>query len=1042
MKLKYNEYQDSQLPALHFLQKLGWQYLSPEQTVKARGGILSNVVLETVLAERLAAINSFEYKGKRHQFSESNIQQAISALKNVTDEGLVKTNEKIYDLITLGKSFSENMDGDKKSFTLKYIDWVNLDNNHYHITEEFVVEGLKDTRRPDLVLFVNGIPFGVIENKRRDKNEALDEAISQIIRNQRKTEGIPRLFHYAQLLLAVHPNEVKYGATATKAKFWSVWKEGVEKPVQNIIKQSLNGMPAENRLPTKQDKGLFSLCEPKRLMDLVYKYTVFDGPDKKICRYQQYFAVQDTIKQVTQLNKDHNRQGGVIWHTTGSGKSLTMVMLSKVLALQPSIQSPRVIVVTDRISLDKQIYKTFKNCGKQVKKAKSGADLVALLQDKGNEVITTILDKFETATKKGTFKDESHDIFVLVDESHRSQYGSANVNMRKILPKACYIGFTGTPLLKSEKNTAKKFGGFIHKYTIDQAVKDGAVLPLLYEGRAAKLSINKIKLDKGFKRIAAPLNEDAQKDLKKKFATISKIYESDHIIEEIAFDISEHFCKNWQGTGFKAQLAVPKIDTAIKYQQYFENQTDPNLKINTAVIFTPPDSRKDNEDVWEESTNASRKYWDALMLKHNNQEAYEKWVIDEFKEPTNTVEIIIVVSKLLTGFDAPRNTVLYLAKPLHSHNLLQAIARVNRLFEGKGHGHIVDYVGILGKLDDALTDYAALEDFDADDLTNAVIDMREEVRKVPLRHADVLDIFKGVYNKNDIEALERHVAAKDVRDQFYSTLSAYTKVLHTAISADVFYEEFTDNEVQFYRSELKRFQSLRKSVQVRYAEVVSYKEYEPRIRKLLDTYVDADEITVIAQNVNVFDKGQVAEALAQYGKTPASKADFIASNMKKVINENMDKDEAFYKKFSDLIEATIKAFNEDRLSEQEYLESILKVRDNLENGYQDGIPESILHKPTARAFYGAVADVIEKNHGKDNVTKIAEQLGLVGLKVSEIVEGLIIRDWKKNLDVQRQMENDIEDYLMENRKLLGIELTFDEIDDILVKALKVAKHNY
>jgi len=533
-------------------------------------------------------------------------------------------------------------------------------------------------------------------------------------------------------------------------------------------------------------------------MDLVYKYTVFDGPDKKICRYQQYFAVQDTIKKVTQLNADNNRKGGVIWHTTGNGKSLTMVMLSKVLALEPSINSSRIIVVTDRISLDKQIYKTFLSCGKQVKKAKNGADLVALLKDKGNEIITTILDKFETAAKKGTFKDESSNIFVLVDESHRSQYGSANVNMHKILPNACYIGFTGTPLLKSEKSTAKKFGGFIHKYTIDQAVKDGAVLPLLYEGRSAKLSINKKQIDKGFDRLVAPLSEDAQKDLKRKFASISKIYESDNIVNEIAFDISEHFCKSWKNTGFKAQLAVPKIDTAIKYQKYFENQTNPKLKINTAVVFTPPDSRKDNEDVWKESTSESKKYWDALMKKYRNQDEYEKWVIDNFKEPTNTVELIIVVSKLLTGFDAPRNTVLYLAKSLHSHNLLQAIARVNRLFKGKSQGHIIDYVGILGKLDEALTDYADLEDFDAEDLTNAVVDMREEIRKVPLRHADVLDIFKGVYNKSDIEALERHLSAKDVRDRFYSALSAYAKVLHTALSSDVFYDEFSERDIQFY----------------------------------------------------------------------------------------------------------------------------------------------------------------------------------------------------------------------------------------------------
>ncbi|XOV66344.1 MAG: type I restriction endonuclease subunit R [Fluviicola sp.] len=1032
MNLKYSEYNDSQKPALEFLQEIGWKYISPDETIRERGDILSNVLLEDILRSQLQKLNTFEYRGKKHKFSESNITAAINALKNMPDEGLVVTNEKVYDLLTLGKSFTESVDGDRKAFTLRYIDWQNPKNNVYHVTEEFVVDGGREKRRPDIVLFVNGIPFVVIENKRRDKNDSIDEAISQSVRNQKQGEGIPRLFHYAQLLLAVHPNQVKYGATGTPAKFWSVWKENVEKDVAKLI----------NRLPTAQDRAFYSLCRPERIIDIVYKYIVFDGPDKKICRYQQYFAVQDTIKQVTNVDTDGKRQGGVIWHTTGSGKSLTMVMLSKALALEASIKHPRVLVVTDRVSLDKQIFKTFIKCGKDAKKAASGSHLIELLQDKGNEIITTIIDKFQTATKQGGFQDESSEVFVLVDESHRSQYGSANANMRKILPNATYIGFTGTPLLKSEKSTAKKFGGFIHKYTIDQAVKDGAVLPLLYEGRSAKLSINRTQIDKGFERMANNLNEDAQKDLKRKFASISKIYESEHVIEEIAYDISRHFCENWQGTGFKAQLAVPKIDAAIRYQKYFENQVDPKLRINTAVVFTPPDSRQSNEDVWEESSNEAKVYWDKLMRKHRGQDKYETHVIDTFQEEGKEIEMIIVVSKLLTGFDAPRNTVLYLAKPLHSHNLLQAIARVNRLFQGKEHGHIIDYVGILGKLDEALTNYSALEDFDAEDLTNAVKDMREVVRQVPLRHSEVWDIFKAVRDKEDIEALERHLSPKDIRDQFYHHVSKYARTLQEAKSADEFYKEFSEEQIEFYKLELKRFQSLRQSIQTRYAEVISYKEYEPRVRKLLDAYVDAEEVNVVTNEVNIFNRGEVNEALASYGKTPASKADYIANNMKKVINENMEKDEAFYKKFSEMIEETIKAFQEGRITEREYLERILKTRDDLESGYQEGVPESVRNNPKARAFFGAVTEVVTEVHGKRVSSRTNDLLAKAGSDIAEIVEGMTIRDWKKNLDIQRQMENKIEDYLIEQKNQLGIDLSWTDMDQILGKCLKVAKHNY
>ena len=1040
--INYSEHNDSQKPAINLLNKLGWSYITPDETIKQRCGILSNVILEDILAERLNAINSFEYKDREYPFSNSNIQSAINVLKNIPEESLVKTNENIHDLLTLGKSFNETIQGDRKAYTMKYIDWENPENNAYHITDEFVIEGIKEKRRPDIVLFINGIPFIVIENKRRDKNASLTEAISQHIRNQKREEGIPKLYYYAKLLLAVQPNEVKYGAVGTPEKFWAVWKEDNEKEVQKIINSTKNGIKKEDREATLQDKSLLSLCSIERILEFVYKYLVYDGPNIKVPRYQQYFAVQNTIDRVKEIDTNNKRKGGVIWHTTGSGKSLTMVMISKALVLDKEIPSPRIIVVTDRIDLDNQIYKTFRNCGKSVEKAKSGSDLIELLQDKGNEIITTIIDKFQTATKNTSFIDNSENIFVLVDESHRSQYGTAHINMKRVLPNACYIGFTGTPLMKNEKSTARKFGGFIHKYTIDQAVKDGAVLPLLYEGRSAQLSVNKQQIDKGFQRLSSNLNEEAQKDLKKKFASISRIYESEQVVNEIAYDISKHYTQNWQGGVFKAQLAVPRIETAIRYQKYFEEQTDPELKINTAVVFTPPDSRQDYEDVWKETTNEAKKYWASLMEKYNGQDEYERYIINKFQDEGTEVELIIVVSKLLTGFDAPRNTILYLAKPLHSHNLLQAIARVNRLFSGKEHGHIIDYVGILGKLDEALTSYAAFEDFDEEDLTNTIVDVSDEIRKVPVHHANVWDCFKEVYNKKDIEALERHLAQKDLRDDFYEALSQFARTLQTALASNEFYIEFSEEQIEFYKQELKMFVKLRVSLQNRYAEVVSYKEYEPRVKKLLDTYVQADDVIVITKELNIFDKQMVNEAIEEYGKTPASKADFIAHKMKKVITENMEKDEAFYKKFSQLLEDAIKSFQENRISEAEYLKAILNIRDQFEKGYLEDIPQTLLNKPEARAFFGVLSEVFENSFGKEIAIQQKDVLANIGIDISKIIEKLIIRDWKKNIDVIKEMENEVEDYLMAHRKSLGVDITFDDLDIILDKCLKVAKNNF
>jgi len=1038
----YNEFLDSQLPAMKLLRKLGFNLLNEEQILKEKEGILSNVILDNILFKQLSKINKFEFKGESFRFSASNIRAAVNALKNVPDEGLIKTNEKIYDLLTLGKSYTENVYGDQKSFTIKYIDWQNLEKNVFHIAEEFVVEGPKATRRPDIVLFVNGIPFGVIENKRRDKSFSVEEGISQHIRNQYKNEGIPRLFHYAQLLLSVEPNEVKYAVTRTGAKFWSVWKESNENEVEKIIKKEVDGIESENRLPTVQDCALFALCRPERLMELVYKFIVFDGPIKKIARYQQYFAVQDTIKRVRQYERDGKRRGGVIWHTQGSGKSLTMVMLSKALALDKVIPNPRVVVVTDRIDLDKQIYKTFNNCGKNVQKARSGRHLISLIEDKGNEIVTTIIDKFDLAYRQKVKASDSTNMFVLVDESHRGQFGEAHAKMKIMLPNACYVGFTGTPLIKPERSTAKKFGGFIHTYTIDQAVADKAVVPLLYEGRSAKLDINRVQIDKGFNRLAEPLTEYATKDLKKKFSAISQIYQSEQVVEEIAYDISQHFTRNWQGTGFKAQLAVPRIETAIQYQKYFENQTNPKLKINTAVIFTPPDPRKGYKDVDEGGTSEeAKRYWDIIEKKYHSQSEYEDYIISKFKDDGNEIELIIVVAKLLVGFDAPRNTVLYLAKPLKEHGLLQAIARVNRVFEGKEFGYIIDYVGILGKLDEALTEYSVLEGYEEDDLKLTVTDVRDEIKKVPVRHEEVWKVFDNV-DRNDIEALERHIADKDVRDTFYERLSVYARTLQTALATDEFYEMFNDYKIEFYKKELKFFQSLRASVQQRYSEVISYKEYESRVRKLMDTHIQAEGVNKVTKTVNVFDKELRHEELISSGKTPASVADQIAHAMKKTITENMEKDEAFFRKFSELIEETIRLFNEGRLEEKEYLENITGIQKDFASGHQEGIPESMKDDPKARAFYGAVKAIIEEKLGQEADGNHNERLAQAGKDISEIIKGLVIRDWKKNMDVQKGMENAIEDYLYEHRKDFGGELSFSDIDKILPKCMKVAINNY
>ncbi|MEN9973938.1 MAG: hypothetical protein RIS20_2285 [Bacteroidota bacterium] len=1038
----YTETQDSQQPALVLLQKLGWKYISPDQTDVKRNGLRSNVILEGILEEQLHKINKFDYKGSTHKFSPGSVHDAIHTIKNVPDEGLVKTSEKIFDLLVLGKSFEENVHGDRKSFTLKFIDWNILENNVFHITDEFTVDGLNSPRRPDLVLFINGIPFCAIENKRRDKNASIEESISQFIRNQKKDEGIPKLFQFTQLLLAVQPNEVKYATTNTPAKFWSYWKENtdVEATVKSILKKSVDQLPGEDRLPTEQDKMLYCLCRPERVIELANHFLLFDGGVKKVARYQQYFAVKSAVNRVQNKDEEGKRKGGVIWHTQGSGKSLTMVMLAKAIILNPNIPNPRIIVVTDRVELDKQIFRTFRQCGKEPVQAKSGNHLIDIVQESSVEIVTTLIDKFESALRRKDFKNRSENIFVMVDESHRSQYGKNHALMKKVLPMACYIGFTGTPLMKAEKNTANKFGGYIDKYTIDQAVEDGAVLPLLYEGRSAKLSVNQEQIDRGFDRLSEPLTEYQAKDLKQKFSSITEIYKSQQVIEEIAFDISEHYCKNWKGTGFKAILAVPLKDTALKYQKYFENQTNPRLKIDTAVIISSSDTRVDHDEVEEEVTNEVQQYFKKINSRYASVEEFEVAMTDKFKDSDDEIEILIVVGKLLTGFDAPRCNTLYIAKPLAEHNLLQAIARANRLYNGKDYGYIVDYVGILGQLDHALTQYSALEEFDESDIAGAIMRVDEEIKKIPQYHSDLWDVFKDVVNKRDVEEMERFLAPQDIRDAFREKLIAFAKALQAGMASDVFYQMYNEYRQSTFLADLKFFQSLRISVQIRYSEKIDYKEYEGRVRKLLDVQIGVDGIEQTTEPVNIFNEELFKQEVERMTGTTASKADSIAYRMKRVISEKMEEDPVFYKKFGQLIDEAIKAFIERRISEAEYLKQMLQARKDLVEGSFNGIPEQLQGNPEARAFYGIVKDVLSESYPESNLTNVNEQLAQAGIDLSNIIQRLVIRDWTRNEDIQKQMKNDVEDYLLDHRKEFGVELSFTQLDIILDKVMGVARN--
>lgn len=1061
-----SEKYQSQVPAIQTLVALGFKPLSQAQADKLRDKP-RNVVLDEILVDQLLKLNSFTYRGKKYKFDLEDAHEALRRLKPTPDKlkGLRGTNQDIYDQLVLGTTITKSIEGDSKSYSFRYIDWENPESNEFHVTAEMSVErtGNTQTRRCDIVCFVNGIPFVVIENKR--PTESLKKADSQLIGYQ--SEGnIPQLFHYAHLLISMKRQEARYATVGTPRKFWLTWRDEedrdedilpvINKPLTDEEKDTVFSgdfadarnffealESAGDRAITEQDRLVYAMCRPERLLDLIRRFTVFDGGVRKVARHQQYFGILSAIERIKQREPDGRRKGGVIWHTQGSGKSLTMVMLGRALALDKDITNPRIIIVTDRDDLDKQIKGTFKSCDMEPVRAATGANLLELLRNK-KPLITTIINKFDTALKSSDFRDESTDVFVLIDESHRSQTGRSGgqgthaVKMRRILPMACYLGFTGTPLLKKERNTFETFGGPIHTYTIDDAVGDEAVVPLLYEGRMVEQQVSGDVVDTWFDKISEGLTDKQKADLKRKFSRMDALAKTGQAIRAKAFDISEHYRRFWQGTGFKAQLVAPSKAAAVR----FKETLDEIGHVTSEIIISPPDDKEGNEEVDQESKDLVRKFWDRMITSYKSEAEYNRQIIDNFKT-SGDPEILIVVSKLLTGFDAPRNTVLYVCKQLKEHNLLQAIARVNRLFEEDGQekqfGFIIDYEGLLGELDQALTTYSAFEGFDKDDLVGTLHDIREEIKRLPQLHGQLWDLFKEIKNKKDMEQYEQFLGDEAKRHDFYSRLRAYGRCLHISMSSEKLYDLFTEEQIEQFKKDWKAFTELKRSVQLRYQETVDIKEFEPKIQKLLDDHVTAKPAEVIIEAVNINDPEALNRVVEEEGTTAASKADRIASATKRTITEKMDEDPAFYKKFKDLLEETLREYREKRISEKDYLSNVVDLASRVaRKDHGRKVPDIIKNDEDSQAVFGVVEPVLK------SVGDIPEETAAeISKSIIEIIKKRHIVDVWTNELAQNKMRNAIDDYFFDEvRDNQGIEIPLEILDEIELQIMDIARARF
>ncbi|RDL42766.1 type I restriction endonuclease subunit R [Marinomonas piezotolerans] len=1042
--LKFQEEYSAKLPALTLLTSLGWSFLNPEQALAERGGKFDQVVLREVLKGELQK-RRFMFGGKSYPLSPKSIDNLIAEICSpALNEGLLTANEKLYNHLMYGISVTEFVDGKRATPTVALIDWADPQNNSFIFTEEFSVSrsgGAQDTRRPDIVCFVNGIPLVVIEAKRPDgkKGPTVDEGISQSLRNQRPDE-IPHLFAYSQLLLSINGSEGRYGTCNTPAKFWAAWREEELSDAEIYAVRNRKLSPEQisalfdyrkgkdldwyqiwsaNELSVSgQDQLLISLLRPDRLLEMVRYFTLFDQKAGKIvARYQQVFGIKKLIAKINTKNSSGGREGGVVWHTTGSGKSFTMVFLSKALILHDSLKQCRIFVVTDRVDLETQLSNTFASGGelsgkkgKQAAMASSGKRLAEQIGLGTERIIFSLIQKFNSATKYPNCRNTSEDIIVLIDEGHRSQGGENGIRMRQALPKASFVAFTGTPLLKDDE-TESKFGGIVHAYTMQRAVEDGTVTPLLYEERKPELNVNEKAIDAWFDRVTQCLSEQQKADLKRKFAKKGEIYAVDDRIELIALDVVSHFINNIPD-GLQGQLACDSKTSAIKYKKYLDQamlEWPEKDRFETAVVMSPPDSREGNQAVDSTAMPEVTKWWNDNVGKQDEQ-IYTDNIIRRFADEKDPLKMIIVVDKLLTGFDEPKNAVLYIDKQLKSHNLIQAIARVNRLHPKKQFGLLIDYRGILRELDTTIQDYQDLANrtqggYNVDDIAGLYNQMSTEYKRLPHLYKALWAIFDGVKNKSQIEQLKAPLIPKienqngelvDVnqerRDNFFEALTNFASCLKVALQSATFFEDtsFTDQDRKHYKETVKQLSSLRQVVKQASGEQVDYDDYAGRVKKLLDKHVVGVAVNEPNAKYEVGKMGQSTGPESWSEEKTRNEMDIIKTRVTKIIEQDLADDPYAQESFSALLLKAIQEAEElfDHPNKQYLLFSELK--EQVEARRLDDIPNVFAGNHHAQAYFGVFKKVLPEvfavTDGQimDKWTKLAFEVDeLVSAAVSE-----------------------------------------------------------
>ncbi|MBL7692602.1 MAG: HsdR family type I site-specific deoxyribonuclease [Flavipsychrobacter sp.] len=897
-------------------------------------------------------------------YSTTLIGKALDRLKaaaNNYERELYDNNKEVYSLLRYGVKVKP--EAGELTETVHLINWKQPERNHFAIAEEVTVMGNRE-KRPDIVLYINGIAIGVLELKRSTGD--IGAGIRQSITNQQR-EFIGQFFSTIQLVMAGNDSEgLRYGTIGTGEKYFLRWKED-----------------EQDASMLQVDKYLLKLCNKQRLLELLYDFVLFDGGKKKLPRYHQYFgikAAQESVKR---------REGGIIWHTQGSGKSITMVLLAKwILENNPDA---RVVLITDREELDKQIKRVFEDAGEQIVRSRSGKDLLQQLSAAKPRLLCSLVHKFGVRDEddfdayikelEASPAKTVGELFVFVDECHRTQSGRLHKVMKAMLKNAVFIGFTGTPLLKKDKQTSLEvFGSYIHTYKFNEAVEDKVVLDLVYEARDIDQRLSSPdRVDEYFEKKTKGLNDFQRSELKRKWGTMQKVLSSksrmDKIVTDIIYDFSVK--PRISDDAGNAILVAGSMYEACRYYELFQS-TELRGKCAIITSYNPSYRNVVLEDTGEntetEKQFMERIYESVLTGYHTDTEKYEDWAKNEFIKNPARMKLLIVVAKLLTGFDAPPCTYLYIDKSMQDHGLFQAICRVNRLDgESKDFGYIVDYKNLFDSVKGAIAVYTSELDYDNFKQEDVDVMMQDRL-KLGKERLDAAMVALGLLcepvepPRSSLDFQHYFCGNPEVQDELKATefrRTALYKGIVTLIRAyaningELPEAGYTDAEIADVERQVDFYLKLREEIRKASGETLDLKTYEADMRYLIDKYIQAEDPTTISPfaDIPLLDlivKSGIADAIGSLpGGIKSSKvaiAETIENNVRQKIIKDHLLDPAFYDEMSKLLHTIIEERRAQAIEYEEYLRKIAALVNTVSAGKADDTPAQ-LRTPALRALY-------------------------------------------------------------------------------------------